>query len=430
MNNIAVPNRTDAVGVHDPVRALRLVFAATILTFLLVSFTPFVLEYETDVQGNIVNQLGYSALALVAIVGHFLFTDRAVALSLLRPVWLLTIILLGFSVLQSEAPGEAIRAILFTLAAMLAMTGALSLPPSIRDFRLALAIAALVVLGLSYLGIAAYPGVAIHGSDGFEPQHAGLWRGIYSHKNVAGPVMAMLFFAGLYLMRCGDRWAGFVISVLSAIFIYKTGSKTTLALVPLVALFVAGGRIFGGRLLPIAVLSLAIIVTALLTLGAAISPALDIVLQAVLPGTTFTGRLDLWRFALDLMGHHQWTGFGVETFWNTGIVYKAEAPFELSWDPRLIVNAHNGYLEIAIWGGWPTLAVAALMLVLLPFKDYLTTRPAVENRRLADFLLMVLAFALLNSFFESYFFSRGNPVWLLTWLAIVGLWLCSRFRLE
>ncbi len=412
-------------------RLVRLVLGAAILSCLLVTFTPFVLEYSAgQSSGNVLNQLGYSALAAIAIAGHFLFTDRKVALSLLRPFWLLPLAMLFFSATQSLWPQGAVRAVLFAIVAMIAATGALTLPASVRDFRVALTVAALAVLGLSYAGVVLYPVAAIHHASGFEPQHAGLWRGIYSHKNVAGPVMAMLLFTGLYVLRSGDKLTGLLIGFLAGFFIYKTGSKTTLALVPVVATIVIGGRILGGRFLPVAILALAMLTTGLLTLGSAVSPQIDDILQTIMPGTTFSGRLDLWRFTFGQLQAHPWTGFGFESFWDTANVQRAELPFELSWDPRGIVNSHSGYLDIAVWAGWPTLAAASIMLIVLPLKDYLTTQAGVENQRLADCFLMIVAFALLNSFLETYFFSRGNPIWLFTFVAIVGLRLCSRFKLS
>jgi O-antigen ligase len=436
MSNIAVPSRTDAAAAvagaksDSVVEALRTALAAAILTALLVTFSPFVaLSTAKADSGNLVNQLGYGVLGAAALAGHVLFTDRGAAVALLRPTWLVVAAWMLFSATQSNWPDVSLRAVLFSLFAMCAATGAICLPPTARSFRRVLAFAALAVLGLSYFGLVALPEAAIHGAFGDEPEHAGLWRGIYSHKNVAGPVMAALFFAGLYLIRSGANRSGWPVLLLSALFVLKTGSKTSAGLVPLVAALVVGGRAVGGRLLPVAVLVAAFAAMALMTLGAAISPALDAVLQWVLPGTTFTGRLDLWRYALDLMRPHQWTGWGFESFWTTANVLDAERPFELSWDPRGAVNSHSGYLDVAIAMGWPALLPATAMLLVLPIADYVRCRDGEENRRLADLFLMVLAFMLLNSFLESYLLRRNDPTWMLTFVSIVGLRLLARFGL-
>ncbi|MBB4002787.1 O-antigen ligase family protein [Aurantimonas endophytica] len=435
MSNTAVPTRTETAG-HGTasawlVDATRLVLGAGLLTLLLMTFSPFAVSFEGSRDaGDIVNQVGYSALAAVALAGHLMFTGRAVALSLLRPAWLLMAAWLVVSALFALSPQNALRTAAFTILAMIAVTGALSLPRDARSFRICLTIAALAVLGLSYVGIVAMPGVAIHDGGGTEPQHAGLWRGIYSHKNVAGAVMGALFFCGLYLFRSGQRWTGLLIAGLSVLFVLKTGSKTATALLPAVACLVIGLRLFGGRLLPAIAVGGAVAAMALLTLGTVLSPTLDSILQAVLPGTTFTGRTDLWRFALELFQGREWTGFGLNSFWQTNVAYGAERNFELAWDTRSSPNGHNGFLDVALATGWPGLCLAVLVLVLLPLRDYVRIGNAPEDQRLADMFLMILAFLLLNSFLESFLFERANPIWMILWMAVAGLRLLSCHRLQ
>ncbi|HEX2018978.1 MAG TPA: O-antigen ligase [Aurantimonas sp.] len=435
MSNTAAPTRTDATG-HGPtgawvVDAARLLLGAGLLTLLLVTLSPFEVSFEGSRDaGDLVNQVGYSALAVIVLAGHLMFTDRAVAASLLRPAWLVMAAWLVISALFAFSPQNALRTAAFTVLAMIAVTGALSLPRDGRSFRLCLTVAALAVLGLSYFGIIAMPGFAIHDGGGTEPQHAGLWRGIYSHKNVAGAVMGALFFCGLYLLRAGQRWTGLLIAGLSVLFVLKTGSKTATALLPAVACLVIGLRVFGGRLLPAFAVGAAVAVMALLTLGTVLSPTLDSLLQAILPSTTFTGRTDLWRFALDLFQGREWTGFGLNSFWQTGYVYGAERNFELAWDVRTSPNGHNGYLDVALAMGWPGLCLAVLVLVLLPLRDYVKVGSGLDSQRLADMFLMVLTFLLLNSFLESFLFDRANPIWMILWMSVVGLRLLARHRLQ
>ncbi|WP_157944673.1 O-antigen ligase family protein [Mangrovicella endophytica] len=429
MNSIAVPSRTDAVSDASAVRLTRTALGTMLLTLLVVSFTPFQLENGPSTSGNLVNQLGYTSLSVVALAAHFLFTEKRVALSLLRPSWLLMALYLAFSITQSPLPDAATRTVLFTLCSMVAVTAAVTLPPDAAAFRTALKTAALTVLILSYVGLVLLPHAAIHDGSGVEEQ-AGLWRGIYSHKNVAGPMMAALFFAGLYLIRSGDRAVGWLIAILSAIFVLRTGSKTSASLVPAVAALIIGARLLGGRMLPAATVVVMLALMGLATIGSVLSPTLDSIVQWILPGTTFTGRTDIWRFSLDLLRPHQWTGFGLETFWGSDLTERAEKPFELAWDPRGIVNGHSGYIDLALSLGWPGMAVGVFVLVLQPLADYVRCRPTIENERLADFFLMVLVFMLLNSFMESFFFSRGSPIWMATWLSIVGLHLLARFKLS
>jgi O-antigen ligase len=71
-----------------------------------------------------------------------------------------------------------------------------ALPRSQEDFRTALTIGAGAALALSYFGLVAFPDLAKHGYNAYEPQHSGLWRGHFSHKNIAGPVMCVIAIFG------------------------------------------------------------------------------------------------------------------------------------------------------------------------------------------------------------------------------------------
>ncbi|MFD2236830.1 O-antigen ligase family protein [Aureimonas populi] len=425
MSNIAAPKPIEA----QLTDALRTLLGAALLTLLLVTFTPFQTQFQGDLDsGNLVNQLGYSALGALALAGHLFFTERRVALSLLRPFWIVTVLWLLFAAVQSLYPPNALRALAFTLFAMLAATGALCLPPHARAFRFALAAASLAVLGLSYAGVVLIPEVAVHSAADLESQHAGLWRGIYSHKNTAGAIMATLFFCGLYLLRAGNRLSGAAIMVLSGLFVLQAGSKTAAALLPLVAALVLSPRLTGSRHLPVLVLSAALAGLALATLGSVLIPAMDALVQWVLPGTTFTGRTDIWRFSFEQLAPRQWTGFGFESFWRTPAMLAMEASRELSWDPRFTPNAHNGYLDIAIAAGWPGLALVVGTLIVLPFRDFVRTPQDAASRRLADLFLMILSFALMNSFLETFLFDRANPFWVMMWFSVAGLRLLARHR--
>ena len=433
MSNIASLNRTDATdrAAPDWVGLIRLLVAAAVLTAVLVTFTPFAVTFEGNLNaGDLANQLGYSSLAAIVLACHLVFSDRHVLVSLLRPTWLIMAAWLVASALWAPSPENAIRSALFTLLAMIAVTGIFAFPKSPQAFRWVLVVAALTVLGLSYFGVVLMPGLAINDGSGSEPDHAGLWRGIYSHKNVAGAVIGALFFFGVYLMRSKMVWIGLAISALSVIFVLNTGSKTATGLLPLVTFIVIFGRLLGGRKLLAFGVFMAIIVMAFLTLGTILSPTLDSIVQWAAPGTTYTGRMDLWRFALEVWNGHEWTGFGLNAFWQTEVVAGTERNFELSWDPRGSPNAHNGYLDIAISMGIPGLVIAVFMLVIQPLFDYARIGRDPESTRLGDTLLMILTYLLLNSFLESFLFERANPIWMTVWFAVVGLRLLGRHRVE
>ena len=99
-------------------------------------------------------------------------------------------------------------------------------------------------LMFSYFGIFTYPLEAVHQYGGDESQHGGLWRGVYDHKNVASAVMAIFAMIGIFVWRTGYRMLGLAIATMAMVFLLNSGSKTSVALLP-VAIFYA---IFIGKL--------------------------------------------------------------------------------------------------------------------------------------------------------------------------------------
>lgn len=407
---------------------------ATLLTILLfgisvISFRPFSPMAAEATGGDIVNQIGFGAVGAASLFCLLAFVDRRVLGSLIGFWWAL---LLGFfllSVANAADPSSAFRTATFTLIGVLTMLAVLTTPRDADSLSTVLAVAGLAIVGLCYAGLVLYPDVARHTADSFEPEHAGLWRGAFSHKNVAGPVMAGLSFAGLYLIRRGWRWSGGLLLVSALFFLAHTGSKTTTGLVPLAVLLVMGPSLLGLRRAVPLIFALALLVAAVSTIGIVVSPPLWDLSQQVSPGLTYTGRTTLWSFLLEMIAKKPWFGYGYESFWGTPVVQLQEMPFDSDWDIRGIVHGHNGYLDIAVLMGLPTLTVAAIAFLVVPMADFLRVPHKRENVLLADFFMMTLMFTAFNAFLESFFFRRVDPVWLFFVLAVFGLRYVARFMI-
>ncbi len=410
--------------------ALRTFAAAALLTILLVSFRPFQPSggLKAGEGGDILNQLGFGGVGAVSFILLISFVDRRALRALLSPVWLVMLAFILFSVRNALDPAGAFRAVAFMMMAVLGVLAALTLNSNADGFSRTLLTAGTIILVLSFAGIVLLPDVAKHNIFSGEPEHAGLWRGIYSHKNVAGPIMAGLMFSGLYLFRRGLRWQGGAMAVAALIFLSNTGSKTSALLAPMVFMLVAGPGFLGmRRIAPIAVFT-AICVFALATVGTVLFEPLHDLRETLSPGTTFTGRTDLWKFAFENIAKRPWTGFGFESFWFTPDVYYGEPNRELAWDVRGAVHGHNGYVDIALTMGIPALIAAVFALILAPLSDYARVRKTRENVLMADLFLMIFTFSALNAFLESFFFRRADPVWLMFLLAVFGLRMVSRFE--
>ena len=431
MNNTASLRRTSLRERLEHALSGRMaptVIATALLTVILISFKPFEkFDPLTRTGGDAVNQLGFGLLGAVSIFSLLAFADRRMLAGLLSPWWLLMLAFFMLSVFNADDPSSAMRTAAFTLIGIMTMAVVLTLPRDADSFSTALAVAGFSVVGLCYVGLVIYPDLARHTADSLEPEHAGLWRGLYSHKNVAGPVMASLSFAGLYLFRRGWHWAGGLLFILALFFMSNTGSKTTAGLVPLAIILVIGPSIFGLRRLAPLVFALALGGAAIGTVGIVLSPALWDMSQAIAPGLTYTGRTSLWIFLLEHIAQRPWTGFGYESFWGTMRVFTTDQPFDRDWDIRGIVHGHNGYLDLAVLMGLPALAVAIITFILAPLRDFLRVPRLRENVLVADFFLMILLFTALNALLESFFFRRADPVWLFFILATLGLRQAARF---
>jgi len=71
--------------------------------------------------------------------------------------------------------------------------------------------------------------------------------------------------------------------------------------------------------------------------------------------------------------------------------------------------------------GIPALCVAVYTFLIAPLRDYMRIPLRKENIFLGDFFMMVVLFTALNAFLESFFFHRGDPVWLFFVLGVLGL---------
>ncbi|UGX85144.1 O-antigen ligase family protein [Phyllobacterium meliloti] len=428
MSSIGNLKRTDAIR-DLPVRLIASFAAAFILCCLLVSFRPFqaVSAAGTDGGGDIVNQLGFGALGAVSILAMLTLAEPRTLLALISPLW---IVMFGFLILSTFIavdPSSAQRAVIFTFIGIICVLAVLSVPRDADGFSLAFVIAALAVLILSYIGLAIVPDLAKHTASEIESEHAGLWRGIYAHKNIAGPVMAAFSFGGIYLIRRGRRMMGWTILVLALWFVAHTGSKTSTALVPLVMFLVMFPGLFGLRVLASLTIAAALIGFFVFTIGSLFIPVSHNLLVDIGTDPTFTGRTSIWTFALEKLSATPWRGFGFESFWEAPVVREAENPsYYLDWDVRGIVHAHNGYLDIAVGMGYPAMVCGIIILVGFPLIDYARCLKKRENIYLSDFFMMVLTFSLMNAFLESFFFRRVDPVWLLVVMAVFGLRLTAR----
>jgi len=379
--------------------------------------------------GSLINQVGFVAAGLVFAIAMMCLSSRKVLGSLLTPGFLMLGVILAYSIARAPDPESTMRGVILTVIGMFIAFSTIVLPRSEKDFQLALIAGAGAALAMSYGGLILVPDLAIHGYDAYEPQHAGLWRGHFSHKNVAGPVMCVIAIFGFYLMRSGHRLVGLIIFLAGALFVLKTGSKTTSGFFPLSIMIVLIAGLFGRGGAAVWAFVLVICGIATITLGSLYSPGIAHFIGELLGDETYTGRSTLWEFSLSKIPEKQWLGFGLYNFWSTDTVFLLDKPFESAWDYRFIVHGHNNYLDILLNLGFIGGSILIWLLYICPMINYTRARKLPGNRKIADMFFMIIVFAGLLSFLETFFFARADSIWLMHVFAVFGLHLAARFSL-
>ncbi|BCB19840.1 O-antigen ligase [Bosea sp. ANAM02] len=427
-------NPTGALRTDDPDRtgAYQGILAGSGLFVLMLSLQPFAGVPEQtapgESTGNIVNQVGWFGLGLVFLAAMLGLARRDVLARLGFGRWAVVFGIAALSIAQSLDPTASLRGLLLTAIVMIVVAGVLVLPRDERSFAVAAVNACLVLLLLVYAMLVLAPHLVVHSSEGAEGVHAGDWRGHLSHKNFAAPVFSIVAMIGIYGWRSGLRWRGAIVVGLGLLFVLNSGSKTTMGFLPLAIGVVTLARITGRPGLAVLVHLALVGLIAALTVGSVMSPALNAMLKALISDPTFTGRDEIWKFALQRIAEKPWLGYGYASFWQTPAVTGLEENYEASWDIRGIGSGHDSYLDAALTLGVPGAVVTIFILMGLPLVDYLRACRIAANRRLADLFVMVVIFMTYVGMLESFLLNRADPLWVLFALAVVGVGLAGQMR--
>lgn len=420
----------DALAGFNAVQAARCLVAVAALLLVLVTLDPFPDLRDPDVATVVSGRmtLTYVSFGLLAAVAALLLlaTDAPALKSLVTPLNLCFVGWMLVNVLFSESRGVSIQR--FVLAASVTSLAVLLplLPPTQRSFNLCLGGAALVLLLLCYLGIFLAPQYAMHTAlDITEPLLAGDWRGSFGHKNVASPVMTILVYVGIYLSAAGSFVMGPAIAVLAGVFLIFTGGKTSsvlcLVIYALASLVYVTRSLWLKRVICFAPL----IVMNLLTVGSVMSPALGGITRMLPVDPTFTGRSEIWEFALAAVAEKPVIGHGYAAFWDD--VTDRETAKGSEWAVSA-AHSHNSYLDLAVTIGLPGLLLVILIFVLAPLGNFQVAQARNRSGALAKLFLTIWLFGLYFGTTETFLLERQNPVWFMFALAVAGLHFLARFQ--
>jgi O-antigen ligase len=139
---------------------------------------------------------------------------------------------------------------------------------------------------------------------------------------------------------------------------------------------------------------------------------------------TFTGRTDVWEFALEAFREKPILGHGYAAFWDN--ILDRQTARGAEWTVTA-AHSHNSYLDLAVTIGLPGLILIILIFVLAPLKNFQMIQESNNSPSLAKLFLTIWLFGLYYGTTETFLFDRQNPTWFMFLIAVAGLHFLSRF---
>ena len=226
--------------------------------------------------------------------------------------------------------------------------------------------------------------------------------------------------AGAWLSGGADRLAW------SSLFLVYSAGKSSLTLcfaVLLLTSLTAVVRSFWARAL---MLLLPLLLLNLLSIGTVMFERLAEIASLLPLDSTFTGRTDIWSFALQSLQPRLATGYGFAAFWGSSAIQNL--PEGKEW-AGFASHSHNGYLDTALGMGLPGLALLFVLLVIEPLRNFQARRSGRQQRPAGDGAVAHLAVrAFICRRWRASSSTAPIRLWFTFLLAVFGLHYLARFR--
>jgi O-antigen ligase len=221
--------------------------------------------------------------------------------------------------------------------------------------------------------------------------------------------------------------SGLTVTGFAALFLYFSGGKTSLVL--WVVVLATSGIISAIRSSATkAVICFApLVMMNLLSVGTTVSDKLSDIADLLPFDTTFTGRTDIWTFALSSLSQRLTTGYGFAAFWGSKSI--KDLPEGMEW-AATASHSHNGYLDTALAMGIPGLLLLIAVLVIAPLRNFETAQRNGNRGPLATMLFQIWLFGIYLSSMESFFLDRADSIWFTFLVAVFGLHYLARFPMQ
>ncbi len=420
---------TAALGVGDTSRGIwpKLIFLGVGASYW-VTMTPF---FDLSNDPALAKPAWWTlALTISIFLALLAYVLRLPMRHIVTQPRLLLCLVFGWLLLTaglSHDPFNAIRRVVIAITVCISASAFLMLPVNERQFSRLMGSIVMGVVGLCWIGVIFLPRLAIHQPDDFlQPNYPGLWHGIYMQKNEAGAVMVMSSFFAIYIAQTWSRFAGTVLFAACAVFLFKTGSKTSMAMLPgilILAYFVEHWRSLRWLIVVAGVAGLNLV-----TVGVVAFPAVKALIASTGIDPTYTARSDIWRLALDAISQSPIVGHGFQSFWQTDSLTNSDkGAFNWAVDA---VDAHNAYLDSAVTAGIPGLILMIIWLLVMPLRDLSAVDANLNFTPLTRLFTRLWLYGIFLACLESMFLVNSGPAWFTLLIAVFGLRFQARYRLS
>jgi O-antigen ligase len=244
--------------------------------------------------------------------------------------------------------------------------------------------------------------------------HTGAWRGIYTHKNGLGAMMALSTIIFIILAVSNKTnaslfYGGIVSSII--LLLLSRASSPLIYLIILICIYFIINFLFANKSkvkyqLKALFVSLIIVFSGALIIWSII--ASEAIANIFGKDLTFTGRTALWSFVWELVQKRPWLGYGYEALWSSHNSETESIWLALAWEAP---NSHNAFLEVLLGLGFLGFFLLAVH-ILINFLKGITL--IYQTGRLDYFLVvMLIPLILFSGLTEAYFISRNSIYWVL-----------------
>jgi exopolysaccharide production protein ExoQ len=239
-----------------------------------------------------------------------------------------------------------------------------------------------------------------------------MFVGVAGQKNTLGEMAALfsLFLIWDYLENREGRWDRIVLLLMGVYLLDKSQSKTSLVcLIIGLALIFRGGFLASNKIINRMILYAALALPVILLVSQSFTDVFSPILGVLGRDATLTGRTNIWQHITSTTVNPI-VGAGYWNFWY-GLGGRA-IQSAMNWD---VPNAHNGYLEIYLDGGY--IGLVLLFLILIVHGDKLVARINRSSRYFkVKFALLIVA--IIINLTESYF-ARLSLIWFTTLMVLI-----------